>query len=86
MKKVLFTVTVILLFTGCVGGRLTYTPPSVQAKINNSIVFDEPKDQIWKRAIVNLSSSFFVINNLDKESGLINLSYSGSPEKCIDCG
>jgi hypothetical protein len=71
---------------GCVGGRYVYTPPMTQAKISNSVTVDEPKEQIWKRAIVALSSSFYVINNLDKESGLINLSYSGNPEKCIDCG
>lgn len=27
-----------------------------------------------------------MINNLDKASGLINISYSGSPESSIDCG
>lgn len=72
--------------TGCVGGKLIYNPPTSHAKITNSLTVDESKEQIWKRAIVALSSSFFVINNLDKESGLINLSYAGSPEKCIDCG
>ncbi|WP_157199347.1 hypothetical protein [Methylomonas koyamae] len=29
---------------------------------------------------------FFVINNLDKSSGLINISYSGDPEQYVDCG
>lgn len=33
-----------------------------------------------------LGSSFFVINNIDKESGFINVSYSGNPEKYVDCG
>lgn len=33
-----------------------------------------------------LGKQFFVINNLDKSSGLINISYSGDPEKYIDCG
>lgn len=33
-----------------------------------------------------LGRKFFVINNLDKDSGIINISYSGDPEKYIDCG
>ena len=33
-----------------------------------------------------LAKKFFVINNIDKESGLINLSYSGNPANFIDCG
>ena len=34
----------------------------------------------------SLGKNFFVINNLDKESGFINISYSGDPEKYVDCG
>ena len=33
-----------------------------------------------------LGKQFFIINNLDKESGLINISYSGDPETYVDCG
>lgn len=33
-----------------------------------------------------LSKKFFVINTIDKQSGLINISYSGNPESYIDCG
>ena len=29
---------------------------------------------------------FFVSNNLAKSTGLVNLSYSGVPEKYLDCG
>jgi hypothetical protein len=29
---------------------------------------------------------FFVISNLDKASGLINISYSGDPARFVDCG
>ncbi len=33
-----------------------------------------------------LSSQFFVVNNMDKASGFINVSYSGDPEKYVDGG
>ena len=33
-----------------------------------------------------MGSTFFVKNNLDKESGFINVSYTGNPERYINCG
>jgi hypothetical protein len=33
-----------------------------------------------------LAKSFYVINNIDKDSGLINISYRGDPEKYLNCG
>jgi hypothetical protein len=45
-----------------------------------------PRESFWKSFIAGLSSDFFVINNLDKETGLINVSYSGDPERFVDCG
>jgi hypothetical protein len=47
---------------------------------------DKPLDTVWKELVPALGSRFFVINNLDKESGLINVSYSGNPESYVDCG
>jgi hypothetical protein len=40
----------------------------------------------WRAFVAALSSDFFVINNLDKDTGLINVSYSGEPERYLDCG
>lgn len=45
-----------------------------------------PRDAVWNSAVPKLGKQFFVINNLDKSSGLINLSYSGDPESYVDCG
>ena len=36
--------------------------------------------------VAGIGDSFFVINNLDKESGFINVSYSGDPCMFVDCG
>jgi hypothetical protein len=41
---------------------------------------------VWNSSVPELGKHFFIINNLDISSGLINLSYSGDPEKYIDCG
>ena len=41
---------------------------------------------MWDDMIPKIAEKFYVINNIDKSSGLINISYSGNPEAYIDCG
>jgi hypothetical protein len=73
------------MLAGC-AHDFKYTPPIGGYNVQNSITLNEPKDQIWSRLVPAVSQTFFVINNLDKESGLINISYSGDPELFVDCG
>ena len=47
---------------------------------------ERTRDAVWAASIPELSKQFFVINNLDKASGLMNISYTGDPERYIDCG
>ncbi len=84
LNFVLFTITLFFL-AGC-AGKVNYTPPIATPTAKNSITIDEPVERVWKKIIPSLGSSFFVINNIDKDSGFINLSYSGDPERYIDCG
>jgi len=56
------------------------------AKASNSIVIEKPRSAVWAGAIPSLGKQFFTINNMDRESGFINLSYSGDPEAYVDCG
>jgi len=76
---------VIMPMAGC-SSKFKYTPPTTQPVLNNSIVVNKSKDEVWKEIVPALGGAFFVINNLDKESGLINISYRGAPEKYVDCG
>lgn len=89
MKKLIILVTASLILTGCVGvGTYTanYTEP-VAKEIENKKLINESFDVIWDRVVANLSESYFVINNIDKQSRLINLSFStDSPEEYINCG
>ncbi|MBU0665717.1 MAG: hypothetical protein KJ990_14420 [Proteobacteria bacterium] len=80
----LLTLSVSIL-AGC-AGKFDYSPPPSIAPTNNSVMIEKNKDEVWKTIVPALGKNFFVINNLDKESGIINLSYSGDPEKYIDCG
>jgi hypothetical protein len=72
--------------SGC-AGKFEYTPPTKQEKpIENSKIINKPKDIVWNNAIAQLGKQFFVINNMDKSSGFMNISFSADPEQYIDCG
>ena len=76
----------LLLLAGC-AGKLDYVRPSIApGSANNSKIIDKSREAVWNSSVPELGKQFFVINNLDKSSGLINISYNGDPEKYIDCG
>jgi len=71
---------------GC-AGHMDYARPTTHAEAgSNVVVISKSRDAVWASAVPELSKRFFVVNNLDKASGFINLSYSGDPEKYVDCG
>ena len=74
-----------LILSGCIG-KVDYLPPVKSNGITNQKIVDKPRDVVWNVAVPELGKQFFVINNLDKSSGLINISYTGNPESYIDCG
>jgi len=80
-----FWILLALTCTGC-AGKLDYVRPTTISKQNNSVTISMSRDAVWNSAVPKLGKQFFVINNLDKSSGLINLSYSGDPESYVDCG
>jgi hypothetical protein len=83
--KLISLLPALFIFSAC-AGELKYTPPVTSYNLNNSFIAAKSKDEVWKTIVPNLGKSFFVINNLEKESGIINVSYSGDPEKYVDCG
>lgn len=85
MKKYILISCLSLFIVGC-AGKFSYIQPSQSYKIKNSVTINKSRSQVWKNIIPSLGSSFFVINNIDPVSGFINISYSGNPEKYIDCG
>lgn len=83
------TFFMVLIASGLIGcaGKVDYFAPSQSmATEQNSKLIPKPRDQVWAASVPALSRHFFIINNLDKSSGLINLSYAGNPQKYIDCG
>lgn len=76
----------LAFLTGCATSSLDYRPPSSQGMSHTKEV-QIPFDQAWDAMVRQLSSDFFVINNIDKNSRLINLSFSTQkPSDFVDCG
>ena len=84
MKNILIGVAVATLM-GC-AGETSYVRPVASATAANIKSVDRPREAVWNSSVPELGKQFFVINNLDKSSGLINISYTGDPEKYVDCG
>ena len=84
MRNFAILIASIMVLSSC-AGKLTYLPPTSN-NVKRKITIKSSKRKVWKNAIKSLARSFFVVNNLDKDSGFINVSYSGSPEQYIDCG
>jgi hypothetical protein len=76
--KHLAAITLVVVLAGCASATSNYQPPSTSAR-NYSKEVNRPKDLVWNDTVAALGQRFFVINNMDKASGLINLSYSGDP-------
>ena len=77
----------ILLSVAACAGKIDYVRPTSQlAPAANVKTIDRPREAVWNTSVPELSKQFFVINNLDKSSGLMNISYTGDPERYIDCG
>ena len=83
--KIIVSLLAVVFISGCLGypdvSLNTATSPSA-----NYRVIDKPFEVVWNESVPELGKQFFVVNNLDESSGLINISFSGDPEKFIDCG
>ncbi|MFR0673175.1 hypothetical protein ACLUUI_05700 [Enterobacterales bacterium AW_CKDN230030176-1A_HGKHYDSX7] len=86
MRKIFGLVAIAVSVAGCATSSIDYRPPSGTSIVNTKKV-SKDFDKAWDDLVRQLSSDFFVINNIDKSSRLINVSFSSSrPSEYIDCG
>jgi hypothetical protein len=64
---------------------MNYTPP-LEIRESTTVILRDSFEAAWIKSVRALGGSFFVINNVVKDSKIINLSYSGDPERYVDCG
>lgn len=86
MRQIIALAGVAAMLSGCASSSIDYRPPTGKP-ISNTKEVVEPFDQAWDALVRELSSDFFVINNIDKNSRLINISFSSQrPSEFVDCG
>src|SRR3972149_9234565 len=87
-RKIIVLITAMLAL-GCATqgtSRILYYE-NAPAQVKNEIVVSKPYTQVWDIMVKEIAKSFYVINNIDKESRIINLSFStNSPSEYVDCG
>jgi hypothetical protein len=80
---------IIIVISGCATPGINsrnYTKHDPKS-VTNEIQVDQPYSQVWDKLVRELSKSFYVINNIDKESRIINISFSSqTPSDFVDCG
>ena len=88
MKRIILIV-IVLVTAGCAKpgiSRYDFTPAEYY-EVKNELILDQSFENTWDILVEQLASSFYVINNIEKSSRLINVSFSSSsPEKYVDCG
>ena len=88
-KSTLLLFLFVFVFAGCAVIPQSYyqtLPPSI-SKIDNEIFIDRPFSDVWDELVKELAKSFYVINNIEKTSRIINISFStNTPEEYVDCG
>jgi hypothetical protein len=92
MKNLQILVIVGILFfsMGCAAKRAVETynhEPADLYDVDNSIKVSKDFDTSWNDSVKSLTSTFYTINNIEKESRIINVSFrSNNVNKYIDCG
>jgi len=78
----------ITLFIASASASAVYTPPAQNnSEKQFSKIINKPYDEVWDNLINYAASTYFGIENFEKESGLLTLSFGASnPEEYITGG
>lgn len=77
---------ILLVATGCGKMERKYTPPMEYSPVI-SREYKCSFDKVWRATIDSLSESFWTLDNIEKDSGILTLSCTfPDPTDWIDCG
>lgn len=83
---IIWVALMVVSLGGCGTSTASWEPPGSHS-IDNEKLINSSFDDTWDRLIQNLAKDFFVINNVEKNSRILNVSISTTePFKFIDCG
>ncbi len=79
---------IALILVSCVTQRATYEPPEpVDRDDRHRRVVNRPYDDVWDALIQHAAATYFLIDNFEKDSGLITLTFgSENPSDFVDGG
>lgn len=87
MRRLITLLAVVL--AGCAThgtNSLQYKQPGHAAIVNEAIV-PAPFERVWDALVRELAKAFYVINTIDKQSRLINVTFNATePGQFVDCG
>ena len=89
MNRKTFILAIVCAFgtAGCASSTLEYTPPAIHSQVKTERLIPIDFSEFWDAYVAELSKTFFVINNIEKESRIINVSFNANtPGEYIDCG
>lgn len=87
MRTYIPLIVTVLFLQGC--ATASYTPPPTAAADPSeyTIIVNKPYDVAWQDLINHASSTFFAIDQFEKDSGLMTLEFGASDAaRFIDCG
>ena len=79
----------VVALSGCAtqGTNSSQYSEGSRTKVSNEATVDAGYSAVWDALVRDLAKSFYVINNIDKESRIINVSFTSSEaENYVDCG
>ena len=84
-------ISVIFILTSCASTPANYSVDYVSPNlipIDNEKIVDSDFDDVWDDLVGDLSKTFYVINNIDKQSRLLNVSFriTDGISNYVDCG
>src|SRR2546428_522669 len=86
-RRLLFLSLSVTLGCATAGTQTSDIAPAQQQHVDNEVIVPGSSDVTWDRLVQRLSRGFYVINNIDKASRLINISFSSNTrQEYIDCG
>ena len=93
MIKFLSSLVMTILLSSCAVDKIKenvgkYVPPNIDdTNFKNFVITNKNFDETWASVVDFVNGSFFNIKNLDKDYGLLTLSFgSRDAENFIDCG
>ena len=91
MKNFVSIFIIFFVLSGCAttlaNDTYNYQPPTLK-QIENEITVNKSFSETWDSLVSDLAKTFYVINNIDKESRLLNVSFSSTSNipDYVDCG